>query len=160
MYSLRSHCIPRYPITQMALWSILKPFQGLECLRKLSANIQKEAGTLVPVILGSSYLLIALCFLFILQRDSAQWYTYRLFACACVSEFEWTLPFEDNHLGKIKRGDNKLNLKNRRLCADHFLYIFSHSLLVNFLSSAHRGPLKIRSISAFCLTSICLTQKR
>lgn len=31
MYSLRSHCIPTYPVRQMTLWNTLKPFQDFEC---------------------------------------------------------------------------------------------------------------------------------
>ena len=40
---------------------------------------------------------------------------------------------EDDHLGKINLGDNKLNLRSRGLGTDRVL-IFSHSLLICFLS--------------------------
>lgn len=121
MHSSSSNGVPRYPVRQTWLWSILEPFQHLECYGKLCVNIQREEDTFVPIILGSSYL-IALYFLLILQMSSAQRHRYRVFAWVYESElFSWN---NDSHWMEIKLKDYKLNIRNRCLCADHFSYIF------------------------------------
>lgn len=149
MHFSSSNGIPRYPVRQMMLWSILEPFRGLECYRKLCVNIQREDDTFVPIILGSSYLLIALCFLFILQMGSAQRHRHRFFAWMCVSEF--CSLNDDSHLREIKLKDHKLNLRNRCLCADHFSCIFSSlSFSVSFLISS---PLPSKDTINYCLLS-------
>lgn len=95
----------------------------------------------MPIILGPSYLVIALCFLFVLQMDSTKRHTYRFFAYVCVylNFNELCSLNDDNHLRKIKLGDNKLNLRHRCLRTDCFSYIFSS---VSFsISSLISSPL-------------------
>lgn len=158
MYSLRSHRIPRHPIRQMAAGSILKPFQGFQCLIKPSVNILKRGRCFC--VCNSCFILLVNSSMFLVYfTELLRPMVYILILCMCI--WIWmNSVLEDDHLREIKLQENKLNLRSRCLGTDHILYFSPLSPNHFPLSSGHLCPPKRWPITAFGLTSTCLTQKK
>lgn len=122
MYSLRSHCIPRYPIRQRALGSILKPFQGFQCLRRLSVNILKRGWCFC--VCNSCFILFVNSSMFLVYfTEVLRPVVYILILCMYI--WIWmNSVLEDDHLGEIKLEDSKWNLRSRCLGTDRLFYFF------------------------------------